>query len=136
MAVDIIQVPHRDEFSDTVAFKLRGPDQTVLFVPDIDRWEGNAGILIEDLLEDVDIAYIDGTFYDGSELPGRDMSEVPHPLIIDTMDRFSTIAEDTPGKIRFIHLNHTNPAFSNNEIEKQIRERGFRIALQGERVGL
>ena len=55
---------------------------------------------------------------------------------LDTMDRFSTVAEDTPGKIRFIHLNHTNPAFSNSEIEKQIRERGFRIALQGERVGL
>jgi pyrroloquinoline quinone biosynthesis protein B len=133
--VEAIKVPHRDEFSDTVAFKVRGPDKTVLFVPDIDRWDGHEKLL-DKLLQDVDIAYIDATFYDGSELPNRDMSKIPHPMMIDTMKRLSAFAKEHPGTIRFIHLNHTNPAFSDADIERNLRNLGFRIAQQGERVGL
>jgi phosphoribosyl 1,2-cyclic phosphodiesterase len=133
--VEAIKVPHRDEFSDTVAFKVRGPDKTVLFVPDIDRWDGHEKLL-DKLLQDVDIAYIDATFYDGSELPNRDMSKIPHPMMIDTMKRLSAFAKENPGTIRFIHLNHSNPSFSDRGIQSQIRNRGFRIAQQGERIGL
>ena len=32
-------VPHRDEFSETVGFKIIGPKKSVLFIPDIDKWE-------------------------------------------------------------------------------------------------
>ena len=80
-----------------------------MFVPDIDRWEGNE-TLLERLLDGVDVAYIDATFYDGRELPGRDMTKIPHPMMIDTMDLLQSYSDDYPGANRFIHLNHTNPA--------------------------
>jgi phosphoribosyl 1,2-cyclic phosphodiesterase len=135
LTVEAIQVPHRDEFSNTVAYKIHGPDNSVLFVPDIDRWEGNEQLLAQ-LLSGIDIAYIDATFYDGRELPNRDISQIPHPLMNDTMDLLQTFAEEHPSVIRFIHLNHTNPAFRDQAIQQQIEERGFRIAEQAERIGL
>ena len=135
LLVQAIEVPHRDEFSDTVAFKIIGPTRTILFVPDIDRWEGNESLL-DRLIEGVDVAYIDATFYDGSELPGRDMSQIPHPMMIDTMQLLKNHATAFRGSIRFIHLNHTNPALINREIQRSIEQRGFRIAAQGEQVDL
>ena len=135
LKVEAIKVPHRDEFSDTVAFKLFGPDKGVLFVPDIDRWEGHEELLTK-LLIDVDVAYIDATFYDGRELPNRDLTKIPHPMMIDTMKRLSTFASENPGTIRFIHLNHTNPAFNDRDIQYNLRDLGFRLAEQGERIGL
>ena len=54
--------------------------------------------------------YIDGTFFADSELPGRDMSHISHPLITDSLRRFSSLPTTEREKIRFIHLNHTNPA--------------------------
>jgi pyrroloquinoline quinone biosynthesis protein B len=128
-------VPHRDEFSDTVAFKIRGPDRTVLFVPDIDAWSDRPGLL-ERLIEDVDVAFLDATFYDGRELPGRDLSKVRHPFMIDTMRRLESQAKQAPGRFRFIHLNHTNPALHDPAVVEEIERRGFRLARQGERVGL
>lgn len=131
LSVTAIAVPHRDEFSDTVAFKIRGPRRTVLFVPDIDRWEGNGGLLAT-LMDGVDVAYVDGTFFDGSELPGRDMREVPHPMIIDSLERLITFPVD----LRFIHLNHTNPALRDEAIQRRIRSSGGAIAAVGERTNL
>ena len=134
LLVTAIQVPHRDEFSDTVAFQLRGSHRTILFVPDIDRWEGNESLLSQ-LLDDVDIAYIDATFYDGSELPGRNLSEIPHPAMISTMALLADVASDRPGMIRFIHFNHTNPAFTDADTARSVEEKGFGIAVQGEMFG-
>jgi pyrroloquinoline quinone biosynthesis protein B len=34
-----LSVPHRDEYSDTVAFRFAGPNRTLLYLPDIDKWE-------------------------------------------------------------------------------------------------
>jgi len=39
LTVQAIAVPHRDEFSDTMAFVLRGTERAVLFVPDVDAWD-------------------------------------------------------------------------------------------------
>ena len=33
-----ILVPHRDEFSETVGYEIKGPNKTILFIPDIDKW--------------------------------------------------------------------------------------------------
>ena len=33
-----IEVPHRAEFSETVGYKIYGPNKKVLFIPDIDKW--------------------------------------------------------------------------------------------------
>ncbi|MCA8956652.1 MAG: MBL fold metallo-hydrolase, partial [Planctomycetes bacterium] len=109
LTVTAVPVPHRDEYSDTMAFKLRGPNKTVLFVPDIDSWQQRPGLL-DELLDGVDVAYLDATFYDGRELPDRDLTKIRHPLMVDTMRRLATRAKAHPGALRFIHLNHTNPA--------------------------
>ena len=132
LSVKAIAVPHREEFSDTVAFRIEGPVGTVLFCPDVDRWTAHDGLL-QELIEGVDVAYIDGTFYDGSELPSRDVSEIPHPTMVDTMNR---VEKDSATSIRFIHLNHTNPAFNDAELEAEVEARGFGIAQPGQRVGI
>ncbi len=133
--VEAIAVPHRDEFSDTVAFKLHGPRQTVLFCPDVDAWDRHDGLL-ERLMDGVDVAYLAATFYDGRELPERVRSEIPHPPMVDTMARLADFARARPGAVRFIHLNHTNPAWNDEALRGSIESKGFRIATVGERVAL
>ena len=95
LTVRALAVPHRDEFSDTFAYRLEGPRRTVLFVPDVDGWSDQPGLL-DELLEGVDVAYLDATFYDGSELPGRDLSQIRHPFVTDTMERLADAAANAP----------------------------------------
>ena len=129
-------VPHRDEFSETVGFRIEGQRQKILWLPDIDKWE-RWKMPLEKALAGVDVAYLDGTFYADGELPGRDMSKIPHPFIAETMRRLKTQPAAVRAKIRFIHLNHTNPAHDpRSAAAKTIRTAGFRIAEQGERVDL
>ena len=135
VTVQALQVPHRDEFSDTMAYKIRGPNRAVLFVPDVDAWTKVPGLL-DRLLEGVDVAYLDATFYDGSELPGRSLEEIPHPLMTRTMDRLAEQARARPGRLRFIHLNHTNPALHDEGLRAEVEARGFAVAVMGERVAL
>lgn len=134
------RVPHRDEYSETVGFSIAGPAQALLFIPDIDswdRWESEFGMRIEDQLAEHDLAYVDATFYDDQELPGRDMSAIPHPRISAMMDRFDALPMTQRRKLRFIHLNHTNPArYPDSEQSRTIRQRGYRVAEEGERVCL
>lgn len=130
-----IPVPHRDEFSETVAFKIQGPRRTVLFVPDVDRWDAQPGLL-EELMAGVDVAYVDGTFFDGSELPDRNLDEIRHPFMTDTMTRLAEVARVRPGSVRFLHLNHTNPALRVRAVQARIEAPGFVVAREGERVGL
>ena len=82
------------------------------------------------------MAYIDGTFYDGRELPERVRAKIMHPPIVDSMNRLAARARDKPGSVRFIHLNHTNPALTDNKIRSAMRARGFRVARQGERLDI
>lgn len=133
--VTATNVPHRDEFSDTLAFTIHGPNKNVLFVPDIDSWSKAPGLL-ESLIREVDIAYIDATFYDGRELPGRNLADIPHPPMIETMRLIADEARATPGRFRFIHLNHSNPVWYDRALQSDLRERGFRIAASGERIEL
>ena len=79
---------------------------------------------------------VDATFYDGSELPGRDLSKIPHPRMVETMRLLGDEARARPGRVRFLHLNHTNPALHDAQLRKEIEGRGFRIAEEGERLGL
>ncbi len=132
-------VPHRDEYSETVGFRITGTVRSVLFVPDIDSWNkwDAMGTRIEDVLREVDFAYLDGTFFSADELPDRDMSAVPHPLITQTMQRFSSLPAKERAKVRFIHLNHTNPALrSDSEVRRRICDTGFGIAEEMEQFSL
>jgi pyrroloquinoline quinone biosynthesis protein B len=135
LEVVAIPVPHRDEYSDTMAYRLKGAQRTVLFVPDIDAWDRAPGLL-EELIAGVDVAYLDATFYDGRELPERKLAEIPHPLMTDTMRRLAPLAQQRPGAIRFLHLNHTNPALRDLDVIRHVTEAGFAIAQQGERLTL
>lgn len=134
------RVPHRDEYSETVGYVIDGPSRSILFLPDIDdwdRWEVEHGKRIENMIAAVDVAYLDATFFDNNELPGRDMSAIPHPRLSNSMERFSTLPVSEKRKVRFFHLNHTNPVrLVGSEARKAVNRMGFRIAERGERVCL
>ncbi len=129
-------VPHRDEYSETVGFLVRGPSQAVVWLPDIDKWE-RWETAIETIIAKVDRAYLDGTFYDNLELPGRDMSQIPHPFIVESMRRFAKLPKAERKKVHFVHLNHTNPALQpNSSAQQAIDGQGYGVAQQGEIFGL
>lgn len=125
-------VPHRQEFSEVVGYRIQGPGRTVIYLPDIDSWHEWDEDLAE-VLAGVDAAYLDATFYANGEIPGRDMSGFPHPFITTTMERLARLPADERQKVRFIHFNHTNPAGRPGSPEAQtVVERGFRLAEEGE----
>lgn len=134
-----ILVPHRQEYSEVVGYRIRGPNTSVLFIPDIDSWEqwDGQGTRIEDEIAKVDIAYLDGTFFANGEIPGRDMSGFPHPFISASLARFAALPAKERAKIRFIHLNHTNAAlWPGTAARRKVEAAGCRVAEEGERVGL
>jgi pyrroloquinoline quinone biosynthesis protein B len=125
-------VPHRDEYSETVGYKIQGPDKSLIFIPDIDKWEKWDKDIVN-IASENDYALIDGSFYTANELPGRDISEIPHPFIIESMAKFKSLSNNDKFKIHFIHLNHTNPALTNNSnAQNQIKNTGFNIAQRGQ----
>lgn len=133
-----LEVPHRQEFSEVVGYRIEGPNQSVLFIPDIDSWEewDATGRRIEDEIARVDVAYLDATFFANGEIPGRDMSGFPHPFITHSMDRLSALPASERAKVRFIHLNHTNPALWPGPERDRIVAAGFRVAEEGEVISL
>ncbi|MEZ6095887.1 MAG: MBL fold metallo-hydrolase [Pirellulaceae bacterium] len=132
--VTAILVPHRDEYSETVAFRVSGPEKSFLFLPDIDKWE-RWDRAIEDEIAKVDYAFLDATFYDGDELPGRDMSEIPHPFVVETLDRLRDLDSASKAKVHLIHFNHTNPLLNaESEAAADVTAHGFNVAQQGMRI--
>ena len=132
-------VPHRQEYSKVVGFRIEGPNRSVLFLPDIDSWDelADMGVDVLDLVRGVDRAYIDGTFYDNNEIPGRDMSTFPHPRITESMELFDALPFERRERVRFLHLNHTNPAqWPGTDARREIERRGFRVAERGEVIEL
>ncbi len=132
-------VPHRQEFSEVAGFRIIGPNKSALFIPDIDSWEewDDAGTRIEDMIAAVDIAYLDASFFADGEIPGRDMSGFPHPFVSHSMARFENLPSSEKSKIRFIHMNHTNPLHGPDADERKIVVyAGFNIADEGEEICL
>jgi pyrroloquinoline quinone biosynthesis protein B len=128
-------VPHRQEFSETVGFRIDGPDRSVLWLPDLDSWRelDEQGVRIEDLIASVDVAYLDGTFFADGEIPGRDMRGFPHPFIAQTIERLAALPPSERAKVRFIHLNHTNRALDADSPERRaIEAAGMAVAEEGE----
>jgi pyrroloquinoline quinone biosynthesis protein B len=138
VSITPIPVPHRDEYSDTMAFVIRGPKKTLLYVPDTDAWSAWTQPL-PDVLRDekVDVALLDGTFYSPDELPDRDVTKIKHPLITATMDLLAPLVKAGKVRVLFTHLNHSNPAFeADGAARKAIAARGFGVAAEGEEIGL
>jgi pyrroloquinoline quinone biosynthesis protein B len=123
-----IIVPHRDEYSETVGYKIKGPNKTALFIPDIDKWEKWEYDIISEI-QKVDYAFLDATFYSGEEINNRDISQIPHPFIIESLEKFKNLSKEEKNKIIFIHFNHTNPVINpESEASKFVIEQGFHIA--------
>tara|TARA_Y100000768_G_scaffold268300_1_gene205050 strand:+ start:259 stop:1191 length:933 start_codon:yes stop_codon:yes gene_type:complete len=131
-----ILVPHRDEFSETVGYKIIGPNKTVLFIPDIDKWSIWKKDLIS-ILNEVDFALIDATFFNAKELNYRPLSEIPHPLVQETIKYLKNQKRSFKNKIYFIHMNHTNPMLNKNSKESEwVLQQGFFIAQIGQQFKL
>jgi pyrroloquinoline quinone biosynthesis protein B len=134
ITVRALPVPHRDEISDTVGYMISGPTRSVLWLPDIDSWEAwdQVGTHLEDILDTVDIAWIDATFWDDDELE-RDMSLIPHPRARATLERLSSSRPDLLDRVRFVHLNHTNPLLDPMSSQTHTTEAaGARVSAQGD----
>ncbi len=129
-------VPHRDEYSETVGYRIDGPKKSAVFIPDIDKWEEWATD-IRDIIRDVDYALLDATFFADGELPGRDMSQIRHPFVAESMALFKDMTNEEKSRVIFIHMNHTNPLLIEDSDEQAIvSELGFKVAYEGIRLEL
>jgi pyrroloquinoline quinone biosynthesis protein B len=130
LSVTPLKVPHRDEYSETVGYLIKGKNKTALYIPDIDKWS-KWTVAIEQLIEQVDYAFLDGTFFLDGEVP-RPMAEVPHPFVSETAALLSSLPLKERQKVYFIHLNHSNPA-RNAEFQGRIalEKQGFHFAEFG-----
>ena len=132
LSVTPVVVPHRDEYSETVGFFVEGPERELLYLPDIDKWSKWESP-IEGWIARADVAMLDGTFFDGAELPGRDMSQIPHPFVSESMERFAPLPVDERDKVHFIHLNHTNPLLDpESTASKAVLRAGMHVAREGD----
>ena len=128
-------VPHRDEFSETVGYEILINNKSLIFIPDIDKWE-KWETDISELIQKVDYAFLDATFYKNGELK-RDMSEIPHPFVEESMELFSKLSDADKQKVHFIHMNHTNPLLiKGNNAQKEVKEKGFNVAKEGQIIRL
>ena len=129
-------VPHRDEFSETVGFKIEGTNHSALFIPDIDKWN-KWDRNIKNEIKAIDHAFLDGTFYRNGELRGRDMSMIPHPFVQESMNLFSGLSDGEKKKIKFIHFNHTNPLLQEgSDAQAEVLHAGFDFAKSMDYVKL
>ena len=128
-------VPHRDEFSETVGYKIEGKNKSALFIPDIDKWyKWKKDIIAE--VKQVDYTFLDAAFLNQNEVK-RAMTEVPHPFVVETVELFKNESMETKNKVIFIHFNHTNPTLQSNSKErKKLNKLGFRFAEEGQNFEL
>lgn len=133
-------VPHRDEYTDTFGFEIRAPHRALLYIPDIDKWERWSDPErgpVEAAIARVDVALLDGTFFDAGELPGRSLAEIPHPFVVESIARFAKLPASERRKVVFTHLNHSNRAALPDSGERRaVEAAGMRVAREMERIDL
>ena len=130
-----IKVPHRDEYSETAAYVIIGKNKKALFIPDIDKWEKWGKNLIE-LVKEYDYLLLDATFYDSKEI-NRDISEIPHPLVSETIGLLDNLTTKDKSRVYFIHMNHTNMMLDpKSNLSKYVTSKGFNIARVGLKLDL
>ncbi len=140
--VTAFPVLHRGEYTETVGFRIEGPSRSAVYLPDIDGWEASdggiaPGLRLEGLVRSADALWLDGTFFDDREISHRNPAEIPHPRIADTLRLVSGLPAEERAKIRFTHLNHTNPVLDPaSDAAAFVGQSGCSIAVEGERFGL
>ncbi len=133
ISVQPFLVPHRDEFSETVGYKIITNNKSLVFIPDIDKWS-KWEVSLSEIIQSVDFALLDGTFFADGEIP-RPMGEVPHPFVTETMDLLKDLSVNNRQKVHFIHLNHTNPLLNKtSDGYKLVLKKGFQVAETGARI--
>ncbi len=136
VTVTPMQVPHRKEYSETVGYRIDGPNKSAVFIPDIDKWKFWDSD-IRDVIRSVDYALLDATFFADGELKGRDMSIIKHPHVAESMDLFSDLTDEEKSRVIFIHMNHTNPLLiDGSPAQIEVERRGFKFAREGLRLPL
>jgi len=125
ISITPIIIPHRDEFTETVGYKIWGPNKSLLFIPDIDYWDKKS----LGFINNVDVALVDGTFFDKNEVLERNIDEIPHPFISGSIELLKELPSKHKEKIFFIHFNHTNPVLSPKSKEHGfVLNSGFNLA--------
>ena len=128
-------VPHRDENSETVGYKIASKNKSLVFIPDIDKWDLWKKSIVDEV-KSVDYAFLDATFFSGDEI-NRSMKEIPHPFVLETIDIFMDEDLGTKNKIHFIHFNHTNPLLNQKtNLRDSILKLGFNFAKFGDKYNL
>ena len=136
ISVTPILVPHRDEFSETVGYAIKTGNKSVLFIPDIDKWQ-KWNKDIKQFVKQYDRLFLDGTFYKEGELAGRNMIEIPHPFVQESVEIFKDLSTPEKQRIYFIHFNHTNPLIDRTTKEyKEVKSKGFNVAIEGLKIPL
>lgn len=131
ISVSPFPVPHRNEFSDTFGFIISGKKRKILYIPDIQGWDVWDRSIVQEVKK-VDIALLDGTFFNSDELPERDLSQIGHPFIKTTLHTLRNVPKERKKEIYFTHLNHSNLALDpEGEARREIKEKGFKLALDG-----
>ncbi len=129
-------VPHRDEYSETVGYKIIGPNKSALFIPDIDKWSKWKKDIVEEI-QGVDFAFLDATFFDGLEINTRNIAEIPHPFVSESMELFQNLPPSEKSKVYFVHFNHTNALLNkNSDSHKKVLEAGFDIPAFDQKIDL
>jgi pyrroloquinoline quinone biosynthesis protein B len=135
LIVTPFNVPHRDEFSETVGYKIIGKNKSALFIPDIDKWNLWRNSIVDEV-KSVDYAFLDATFFSGDEI-NRSIKEIHHPFVLETIDIFMDEDLSTKNKIHFIHFNHTNPLLNQKiNLRDSILKLGFNLAKFGDKYNL
>ncbi len=131
ITVTPILVPHRDEYSETVGFIIASTQKKLLFIPDINKWDV-WDRSINQYVEQVDYALLDAAFYDNEELPNRDMSAIPHPFVVESLQQFKGLSKKDKNKITFVHFNHSNPLLSKqNKQYREVVQQGYQVGFEG-----
>ena len=132
LSVIPFNVPHRNELSETVGFRLLSSNKSVIYLPDIDDWN-SWNVNLDEFVMDNDILFLDGTFYKKSEVQSRDISKIPHPDITDTMSRLSGLSNKYRQRVHFIHLNHTNDVLrEKSDAFNDVINQGFSLTKENQ----
>lgn len=131
IAIEAFQVPHREEYTDTLGFKITGKQKSLLYIPDIHRWEmWDRSVVAE--VRKADFALLDGTFYSPTELPSRDLPSIGHPFITNSVRLLKDAAANSKNQVYFTHLNHSNLALCpGGEEQRALEKQEFALASDG-----
>lgn len=122
--VRVFAVPHRGEYTDTLGVSI---NEKLLYVPDVDGWPQWRDARKE--VERHKVCLLDATFFSADELPGRNLNEISHPFVTDTLKFFDGLQRGR--RIVLTHFNHSNPICNPASPEaRQVVNAGFELAQE------